>query len=428
MKREECRKRMAKNLSGSAALYAILIMIMLLAIGTAAVVVTGRSDISENDEMPAYAAVESEEEESSSEEDTSSVEEVPDTTMTYPEKDYDFVRMELDEVEAKYTVLYDISENSIYTASNYKKKAYPASLTKIMTVIVALENCEDLSDTYTFTEDDITSLEEENASTAGFTAGEKVTIEDLLYGAMLPSGADATLGIANYVAGSEDAFVELMNAKVEELGLTGTHFTNASGLHDEDHYSTAMDIAMMIKYALENEDISEKFLSIISAESYTTSETDENPSGITLSSIFFQRYAGYYIDRDLDGEEDADIVGGKTGFTDESGYSVAAIYEADGDYYVCVTLKSSTADQATMDNIAVAEGFIPTYDLLEDLVDVDDEDDEDEDEDVSVVDTTPEVIDQTESAQEAEDETESEEDSSSEEDTSSVIYDDDVPG
>ena len=338
--------KIAANHTGNAALCAILIMIMLLAIGTAALVVTGRTGIEENQNMPAHVYSFAEEESSSEAEEV--VEEVK-PLLEYPEKDFDFMKMQLESVSAKYSVLLDCENNKIYTGKSYTKKAYPASLTKIMTVIVALENCNDLDDTYKFTKADIKALADENASVAGFAAGEKVTVRDLLYGAILPSGADATLGIANYIAGSEEAFVEMMNAKVEELGLTGTHFTNSSGLHNENHYSTALDMAMIVKYAIDNPRISQDFINIISAKSYTTKESNKNPDGIKLASIFHERYDGFFIDRDADKESDVYIIGGKTGFTDESQYSLASVYQLeDGSYFVCVTMKSPTADRKSV--------------------------------------------------------------------------------
>lgn len=360
------RKKMTKiaaNHAGNAALCAILIMIMLLAIGTAALVVTGRKGIDETQNMPqhVYSAA-------SSEEVTSSAAEVVEEVkpkMEYPTKDFDFMKMQLESVSAKYSVLLDVANNKIYTGKSYTKKAYPASLTKLMTIIVALENCDDLSDTYKFTKADLKTLADENASVAGFVAGEKVTVRDLLYGAILPSGADATLGLANYVAGSESAFVEMMNAKAAEMGLTGTHFMNASGLHDENHYSTALDMAMIVKYALDNPEISQDFVNIIAAKSYTTSESNKNPDGIKLYSIFHERYDGFFIDRDADDEKDVDIIGGKTGYTDESQYSLASLYQLeDGSYFVCITMKSPTAGDATMDNVAITERYMPTYDLI----------------------------------------------------------------
>jgi D-alanyl-D-alanine carboxypeptidase (penicillin-binding protein 5/6) len=397
MKKLKLKKmtEIAGNYSGNAALCAILIMIMLLSIGTAALVVTGRTGIDENDSMPARTVVASSSE--SEADSTDSVAEEPSKLMVYPEKDAEFQKVDLANVTTKYSVLLECDSNTIFAGRNYSKKIYPASLTKLMTVVVALENCDDLSDTYKFTKDDINKLADENASVAGFKAGEKVTVEDLLYGAILPSGADATLGLANYVAGSEEAFVELMNAKVEELGLTGTHFVNASGLHDDDHYSTPLDLAMIVKYAIENEDISKEFLKIISAENYTTSSTKKHDGGIALTSIFAERYSGFFIDRDEDGEADAEIIGGKTGFTNESKYSLASVYKIDDTYYVCVTVKSPTSGDATNDNVAIAERYLPTYDLITVGDDSSSEVDSSEDSS-SVIDATPEPIDQTDSA------------------------------
>ena len=213
---------------------------------------------------------------------------------------------------------------------------------------------------------------------------------------MLPSGADATLGLANYVAGSEKEFVKLMNAKVKELGLTGTHFSNASGLHDDDHYSTVLDMAMIVEYALNNDKISDEFIKIISAKDYTTYKSNKHEAGIPLSSIFMSRYDGFYIDRDEDGKEDADIIGGKTGFTDESGYSLASVYKIEDTYYVCVTMKSTTAETATSDNLTIAERYLPVYDLLGDDSSSSSESSA---ESSSTVDVTPAPIDQTESDQ-----------------------------
>ena len=397
MKRKtDIMKSIAANHAGNAALCAILIMIMLLAIGTAALVVTGRSQIDENKRMPEKnIVVETSDAGTENQNNQNTEPEEFKPLMIYPEKDFDFMKMELPDVTAKYSVLLDVSNNKLYTARNYTKKAYPASLTKLMTVIVAIEHTQNLKDTYKFTKQDIQSLQDENASVAGFKAGEKVTVEDLLYGAMLPSGADATLGLANYVAGSEEAFVKMMNDKVEELGLTGTHFTNASGLHDEDHYSTAMDMAMIVKYGLETEGVSKEFIKIISAESHTTKKSNKNKEGILLSSIFFQRYEGFYIDRDEDKKPDAKIVGGKTGFTNESKYSLASVYEVDGEYFVCITLKSSDSGKATMDNVAIAERYLPTYDLIAPTNETSSVTESKVDS--GVVDATPEPIDQTDS-------------------------------
>ncbi|SDA14426.1 D-alanyl-D-alanine carboxypeptidase (penicillin-binding protein 5/6) [Ruminococcus sp. YE71] len=398
------RKRMtriAANHTGNAALCAILIMIMLLAVGTAVLVVTGRKGIEENQNMPQHTYSFEEAESSSVAEP---VQEEVKPKMEYPEKDFDFMKMQLESVSAKYSVLLDCDNNKIYTGKSYTKKAYPASLTKIMTIIVALENCDNLNDTYKFTKADIKTLADENASVAGFVAGEKVTVRDLLYGAILPSGADATLGLANYVAGSEAAFVEMMNAKVEELGLTGTHFTNASGLHNENHYSTALDMAMIVKYAIDNPAISQDFLNVMSAKEYTTKSSNKNEDGIKLTSIFHERYDGFFIDRDADGKSDVYVVGGKTGFTDESQYSLASIYQLEeGSYFVCITMKSPTAGDATMDNVSITERYMPTYDLIGGDLSSGSSSSVDSNQDSSAVDQTASKDDQTDSSSKTDD-------------------------
>jgi D-alanyl-D-alanine carboxypeptidase len=151
---------------------------------------------------------------------------------------------------------------------------------------------------------------------------------------------------------------------------------------------------MIVKYGLESEQIGEEFAKIISADSYDTGKTNKHEDGITLSSIFKQRYSGYFIDRDEDGESDADIFGGKTGYTTESGYSLASVYKVDGEYYVCVTMKSENTASATEDNVAIAERYLPTYDLITDITtDTSSEDTSS----ISLVDATPEPIDQTDS-------------------------------
>lgn len=286
--------------------------------------------------------------------------------MTYPEVGNEFQEISASGISAQYGVLLDCENNEMYAGKNYDEKAYLASLSKLMTVIVALEQCNDLSDTYEFTDSDIKSLKDANTSVAGFCAGEKVTIEDMLYGATLPSGADAALGLAKYISGSEDEFVKLMNDKVEELGLIGTHFTNVYSLHDEEEYSTALDMALIVEYALNNDKISDEFIKIISAKDYTTSKNSEHKEGLDLNSIFMSRYDGFYIDRNADGKKDADVIGGKTGYTEESGYSLASVYKIEDTYYVCVTMKSSTAETATSDNITIAERYLPVYDMLDD--------------------------------------------------------------
>lgn len=347
------------NKKGGAAIVAVLIVIMLVAVGSAALVVTGRYTIQASKVADAVVKVNSKPEESSSEEvsevdDLSSVVEEP--VSNYPVKSANYQDINIKGMTANSAILVDADTNEIVAGYNYEKKVYPASLTKMLTLLVAAENIQDMDATYKFTSDDIDPLIEDNASRAGFEAGETVTMKDLLYSAILVSGADGTTGLANAVAGSEEKFVELMNAKIQELGLTGTKFVNASGLHNKNHYSTAQDIAVITKAAMDNETCSE----VLTATKYTTSKTKQHKDGIELTSIVAQRIEGYYVDCDGDGEADdgISIEGGKTGFTDEAKYTLSTILDDNGHTYICVTTKSKDELKAVEDQIAIYEKYL----------------------------------------------------------------------
>lgn len=347
------------NKKGGAAIVAVLIVIMLVAVGSAALVVTGRYTIQASKVADAVVKVNSKPEESSSEEvsevdDLSSVVEEP--VSNYPVKSANYQDINIKGMTANSAILVDADTNEIVAGYNYEKKVYPASLTKMLTLLVAAENIQDMDATYKFTSDDIDPLIEDNASRAGFEAGETVTMKDLLYSAILVSGADGTTGLANAVAGSEEKFVELMNAKIQELGLTGTKFVNASGLHNKNHYSTAQDIAVSTKAAMDNETCCE----VLTATKYTTSKTKQHKDGIELTSIVAQRIEGYYVDCDGDGEADdgISIEGGKTGFTDEAKYTLSTILDDNGHTYICVTTKSKDELKSVEDQIAIYEKYL----------------------------------------------------------------------
>lgn len=347
------------NKKGGAAVVAVLIVIILVAVGSAALVVTGRYTIQESKVSDAVVKIDNSSEESSSDEmseadDLSSVAETP--VSNYPVQSAGYKDISIKGMSANTAILVDADTNEIVAGYNYEKKIYPASLTKILTLLVAAENIQDMDATYKFTSDDIDPLIEDNASRAGFEAGETVTMEDLLYSAILVSGADGTTGLANAVAGSEEKFVELMNAKIQELGLTGTNFVNASGLHNKNHYSTAVDIAVLTKAAMDNETCRK----VLTTTSYTTSKTKQHKDGIELTSIVAQRIEGYYIDCDGDGEADdgISIEGGKTGFTDEAKYTLSTILDDNGHTYICVTTKSKDELKSVEDQIAIYEKYL----------------------------------------------------------------------
>lgn len=223
-------------------------------------------------------------------------------------------------------LLIDLQSRKILFEKESDKKIYPASLTKIMTAIAAIETIVDLQQTVTLQPDKFDSLYEEGASMAGFSPGEEVSAIDLIYGALLPSGAECCIGLADYAAGSESSFIEIMNQKASDYGMTGTHFSNTTGLHDVKHYTTVKDMAILLEHALQNENFRTVFTSFM----HSVPATNLHPEGIT----FYSTLSPYVDSGEISGGE---IEGGKTGFTDEAGLCLASLAKVNGREYVLVT-------------------------------------------------------------------------------------------
>lgn len=284
----------------------------------------------------------------------------PDITLTYPTVSSTCQELTNKNITADYAVLLDLTNNEIIAESKAEEKIYPASMTKIMTLLIAAENIEDFNDTFTMTEDIINPLIEQDASRAGFDAGETITLTDLMYGVALPSGADATTALAIYIAGSEDAFVDLMNEKVADLGLKNTHFMNASGLHDDNHYSTATDIALLMSYVMENDMCRE----VLGTYQYTTSITEQHPEGILLTSTMYSRMYG-------DECVGMTIEAGKTGYTDMAGQCLVsyATEDATGKPYICVVANAKpTYWRSIFDTLAIYGIVNGGYEMPTDLI------------------------------------------------------------
>lgn len=237
--------------------------------------------------------------------------------------------IDLNTLYSPYAVLVDLESGNVLAEQNSAERMYPASLTKIMTALIAIEETEDMEQTTTLPSDIFPSLYEENASLAGFQPGETVTWKDLLYGVMLPSGAECCLTFARQIAGSEGAFVDLMNKKAEELGMNDTHFANATGLQDKKHYSTVRDIAVLLRYALENE----TFRQVFTARRYSVPPTAYHSEGFTFYNTMFQAM-------DNAGISDDDILGGKTGYTEKAGLCLASLAAINDREYILVTAKA----------------------------------------------------------------------------------------
>ena len=248
------------------------------------------------------------------------------------------------ELYSSSAVLVDVQSGTVLAEKGMDEKIYPASMTKVMTLLVAAENLPDLDATFTMTQAIIDPLYLAGASMAGYVNGETVTMRDLLYGAVVPSGAEATEALAQAVAGSEEAFVAMMNEKAAALGLANTHFMNTSGLHDENHYSTVREIALILQAALENETCTE----ILSAENYRASETEQHPDGLAMTNKFLYRVHHEYA---LNG---AEITAAKTGYTAEAMNCCASAGKTpDGRSVICVTANAWTGDFCIEDHIAL---------------------------------------------------------------------------
>ena len=156
------------------------------------------------------------------------------------------INIEALEINSEHAILYNMNDDIVIFEKNADERTYIASLTKIMTTIVAIENIDDVDETVSVPYEALDGLIAANASVAGFYSGQRVTYLDLLYGVMLPSGADATRTLAYYISGNEEEFVKLMNDKAIELGLTNTHFANTSGLDTDNHYSTVREYIQLI--------------------------------------------------------------------------------------------------------------------------------------------------------------------------------------
>lgn len=247
-------------------------------------------------------------------------------------------------------ILIDVEAEEVLACREPYQRINPASMTKVLTLLVAAEHVTDLEDTFIMTSEIADYAYRHDCSIAGFGVGEAVTVEELMYGTILPSGADAAMALAEYVAGSQEAFVELMNQKLGQLGMSDTaHFTNCIGLYNEDHYCTVYDMALILKAATDNE-LCRK---VMSARTYNTSvPSEQQPEGILLSNWFLRRIE----DKDTHGE----VLCAKTGFVDQSG-SCAASLAADygGREYICVTTGSISSWACIYDHVELYQTFLP---------------------------------------------------------------------
>lgn len=218
-------------------------------------------------------------------------------------------------------VMNTVTGNVVYSKNEFTKKPM-ASATKIMTLIVALENSKP---------DDIVTVSRDAAYQEGSSAytkpNAKITMLDLCYGLMLNSGNDASVAIAEHISGDIEKFAELMNKKAKEIGATETHFVNPNGLHDDKHYTTALDLAKITCYGLKNE----QFRNIVSCKMYTSRMTMPDGEIVEVEYINHNRLL----------KDQENCIGVKTGFTKTAGRCLVSAVNDNGAQYVIVTLDDS---------------------------------------------------------------------------------------
>lgn len=241
---------------------------------------------------------------------------------------------EAPEITSPNAIVMEVSTGVVLYEKNSHEQHYPASITKIMTAMLVLENSS-LDDTITFSEDAIYKTE---GSSIYRDVGEQMTMEQTLYALMLESANECAYAAAEHVAGSEQAFVDMMNARAAELGCTDTHFSNSHGLTAEDHYTSCYDMALIAREAYKNE----IFRTVISTKTYQIPPTNKHPDEITYL-LNHNRMLHPFRDH---GEYVYEYcMGGKTGYTDAANSTLVTYAQKDGMTLVCVIMNAHSPEQ-----------------------------------------------------------------------------------
>lgn len=254
-------------------------------------------------------------------------------------------------VVSQHGIMINADSGEILAERGGRERIVPASMTKVMTVLVAAEHItpDQLDDKVKLTKEVADYSYINDCSNTGFELDEPITVRDLFYGTIMPSGADSAVTLANYVAGSHEAFVDMMNEKLDELGLSETsHFTNCVGLYDENHYTTPYDMAVILKAATDNEWCRQ----VLSEHIYTTEKTKQHPDGLRISNLFLRRIE----DRDTH----STVLCAKTGFVSQSGSCAASMaVDKNGTEYLVVTAGSTSSWRCIYDHVDIYTRFIP---------------------------------------------------------------------
>ena len=243
------------------------------------------------------------------------------------------------ELSSKEYLLYDLDKNMVLYEKDSDKIVSIASLTKIMTTIVAIENIDDFNETVYITYDMLKDVPWDS-SVAGLSIGDEVTYLDLLYASILPSGADATNSLAISLTGSIDNFVDMMNDKAQELNLFDTHFSNTTGYDIDNHYSTANDILKLLVYSLSNQ----TFKKIYTTNKYTLS------NGLEIESTLSKYNNKINFNT-------KNIVGSKTGFTENAGLCMTSLINIENNNFIFISLDAEYED-------GIAHNLIDTINVI----------------------------------------------------------------
>ena len=247
-------------------------------------------------------------------------------------------------INSRNAIVINLNNNEVIYEKNKDEVINVASMQKIMTALVGIENIEDMNDSFVIPDGMFSSLDPE-LMMVGFESGDEVTYNDLLYGTMLRSGADAAYALAIRVSGNENDYIKLMNEKAVKLGLKDTYFKNTTGLDADGQHSSVSDMSILFKYALNNKN----FKKIVTTESYTTSNGDFDIKGpIVVAKKYDMSY----------------FLGGKTGYTDLAGKCLASFGEQDGVSFLIVTANANPSVDENinyLDHKTLYEFFINNY-------------------------------------------------------------------
>lgn len=254
-------------------------------------------------------------------------------------------------VNAESAILVEVSTGRIIYEKNSTKQMFPASTTKMMTAILVIENC-NLQDTVTISETALQNIPS-GYVTCDISAGEEIAVNDLLYALMLPSANDAAFALAEHVAGTVDAFADMMNNKAREIGCKDTHFVNPNGIHDSKQYTTAYDLYLIAKYCMQNE----TFRNIVSTKEYTLPATNKHAeadrSFVTTNDLIKPEKTNYY----------KTATGIKTGHTSMAGYCLVSESSREGLDFISVVLNSETDNKRFQDTVTLFDYGYDNYTL-----------------------------------------------------------------